>query len=205
MALVTIPPFGQAEVLLLAGEAICVASRGRAVIASKSPASSEKVLESANPDPIFAVNNSENVSAVFASGGRVLVENTGPFVAYIEKGTAPLSKDWRNDTERRGAPLTLNASGTITSAMILSGALTSNAAASIVGTLEAGAVADAASSWDIGEGMTWGVSATGAGGFAVTASAGHTVSGSGVVATATSAMFRTVKTAAATFVTTRIG
>lgn len=205
MAFVTVPPFGQSEVTLAAGELICVASRGKAVIASKAPASSEKVLESANPDVGVQINNSEYVSSAFASGAKVLVENTGPFVVYVEKGTAPLSKDFRNDTERRGAAVALNATGTITTAMILSGSITSTTAAAVTATLETGAVADAATSWDIGEGMTWGVVATGANAFTVTASSGHTLTGSGTVATTTSAMFRTVKTAAATFVTTRVG
>jgi hypothetical protein len=39
----------------------------------------------------------------------------------------------------------------------------------------------------------------------VTAAAGHTIEGSGVVATATSALFRTRKTAVNTFVTSRLG
>jgi ABC-type taurine transport system substrate-binding protein len=76
----------------------------------------------------------------------------------------------------------------------------------VTATLPTGAVMDASGDWAVGEGITWGALASGANSFVVTAAAsGHTVVGSGTVATTTSASFRTVKTAADTFVTTRIG
>jgi len=51
----------------------------------------------------------------------------------------------------------------------------------------------------------WSVIKVGANAFTVTAAAGHTLVGGAVVATARSGMFRTVKTAANTFITYRIG
>lgn len=201
-----IPPLGSLEVTLDAADKICVATRGRAVYASKAPASSDKVLDSANPVFDVDVNGEEFVSGAFATGGVVLVQNMGPYPAYIEVGTAPLSKDFRRETGLLGSLPTLNVTGDLTTAMIQSGGVTSTTAAGVVATLPTGAVMDAAGEWAIGEGITWGALASGANAFTVTAAAsGHTVVGAGAVATTTSAMFRTVKTAADTFVTTRIG
>jgi hypothetical protein len=200
-----IAPGGSLEVTLSAGQAVCVATRGKAVLASKAPASEGKVLESANPEPGILVDNEEYVSSAYAAGGVVLVQNMGPFLCYVEQGTAPLSKDFRRETEIRGGSIALNSTGTITTAMLLSGSITSTDQ-TVTATLETGAVMDAGSSWEIGEGVNWGVIKTGANTFTVTAAAsGHTLVGSGAVATTTAAMFRTVKTAADTFVTTRIG
>jgi hypothetical protein len=59
----------------------------------------------------------------------------------------------------------------------------------------------------VGQSFTWGVVNTGgANAFTVTAAAsGHTVTGSGVVAHSTSATFRTIKVAADSFETYRLG
>lgn len=200
-----IPPLGSLEVTLAASDKVCVATRGKATFAEKA-AGSDKVLDSANPTYDVVIDGAEFVSDAFTTGGSVLVQNMGPFNAYVEVGTAPLSKDFRRETGILGSLPTLNATGTITTAMILAGGVTSTTAAAVTATLETGAVMDAATDWEIGEGVTWGALASGANAFTVTAAAsGHTVVGAGAVATTTSAMFRTVKTAADTFVTTRIG
>jgi hypothetical protein len=57
----------------------------------------------------------------------------------------------------------------------------------------------------VDESFEWAAIKVGANAFTVTAAAGHTLEGSGVVATATSALFRTRKTAVNTFVTSRLG
>jgi hypothetical protein len=89
--------------------------------------------------------------------------------------------------------------------MILSGILTSTTAAAVAGTLPTGAVLDAASEFAIGDSFDWSVIATGANAFTVTAAAsGHTIVGVGAVATVTSAIWRTRKTAADTFVSYRL-
>ena len=75
----------------------------------------------------------------------------------------------------------------------------------IAGTLPTGAVLDAASEFAVGDSFDWSVIATGANAFTVTAAAtGHTVVGTGAVATVTSAIWRTRKTAADTFVSYRL-
>lgn len=199
-----IAPNGSLEVTVPAGEKVAIATRGRANYALKT-ADSSAVLDSANPVPAFVVENEEAVTDAVTDGGSVLVQNSGPFGCFVEVGTAPLSKDFRRETGRLGSPGTLNATGTITTAMILAGAVTSTTAEAVTATLETGAVMDASSEWEIGEGFNWGALATGANAFTVTASTGHTLTGSGTVATTTAAQFRTVKTAADTFVTTRVG
>lgn len=89
--------------------------------------------------------------------------------------------------------------------MLLAGLVSSTTAAGVTATLETGAVMDASTSWDIGESVEWSVVNTGGNNFVVTAAAsGHTVVGVGTVAGGASGRFRTEKTAAATFVTTRI-
>jgi hypothetical protein len=203
-----IPPLGSLEVTLAASDKICVATRGRAVYAEKV-AGSDKVLDSANPTYNVDVNGEEYVSSAFTTGGSVLVQNMGPFNAYVEVGTAPLSKDFRRETGIQGSPVALNATGTITTAMLLGGTITSSTAALVTATLETGAVMDASTDWEVGEGFNWGVTNTGPNSFVVTAAAsGHTIivpaTTGGTVATQTVALFRTVKTAADTFVTYRI-
>lgn len=57
----------------------------------------------------------------------------------------------------------------------------------------------------VGDSIDWAVINTGPNTFTVTADTDHTLVGAGAVATATSGLFRTRKTAANTFVTYRIG
>ena len=198
-----IAPGGSLTVTVPAGEKVAIATRGIASYSLKT-SDTDKVLDSANPVPSFAVDNEEAVTDAVTLGGEVLVHNQGPFDCFVEVGTAPLSKDFRRETGRKGSSIALDVSGDITFAMMASEIITS-AAATVTADLATGAVLDASSEWEIGEGLTWGVNKTGANTLTVTASTGHTIVGSGAVATTTSAMFRTVKTAAATFVTTRVG
>lgn len=199
-----IPPFGSREFTIDAADKICIATRGKAGLASKATGS-DKVLDSANPVYDVFIDDEEYVSSAFSSGGAVLVQNMGPFNAYVELGTAPLSKDFRREAGVLGSTQALNANGNLTFAMMAAGAVSSTTAANVQADLATGAVLDGSSTWAIGEGLSWGVINTGGNTFTVTASTGHTLTGSGAVATTAAAQFRTVKTAADTFVTTRIG
>lgn len=107
-------------------------------------------------------------------------------------------------SQYQATPVALNATGAITAAAIFGGILTSTTAAAVAGTLPTGTVMDAASNLAVGDSFDWSVIATGANAFTVTAAAGHTIVGTAVVATVTSGLFRTVKTAANTFVTYRL-
>lgn len=102
-------------------------------------------------------------------------------------------------------PVAVNVTGAVSAAAIQGGLVTSTTAAAVAGTVPTGAVMEAAVQWAIGDSVDWSVIATGANAFTVTAAAsGHTLVGSGVVATVTSGLFRTRKTAFETFVTYRL-
>lgn len=122
---------------------------------------------------------------------------------YYSVGTAPAITELQA-AQVQAAPVALNATGALTSAAILGGLVTSTTAAAVAGTLPTGAVLDAASTLAIGDSFDWSVIATGANAFTVTAAANHTIVGTAAVATVTSGLFRTVKTAAGTFVTYRL-
>lgn len=102
-------------------------------------------------------------------------------------------------------PVAVNVTGAVSAAAIQGGLVISTTAAAVAGTVPTGAVMEAAVQWAIGDSVDWSVIATGANAFTVTAAAsGHTLVGSGVVATVTSGLFRTRKTAFETFVTYRL-
>lgn len=127
-----------------------------------------------------------------AAGGSSLFWETGTTPAIIER------------TNFQAAPGTLNATGTLTAALILTGIVTSTTAAGVTATLDTGTAMDAAIAMDIGDSFDWAAISTGGNTFTVTASSAHTLVGSGAVATVTSGRFRTRKTAAATYVTYRL-
>jgi hypothetical protein len=146
----------------------------------------------------------EYLSAAFTVATDVILEADSVEVFYAA-GTAPVVTE-RRGLRGQGAPGALNATGTLTAALIGAGIVTSTSAAPVVATLDTGAVMDAAVQMEIGESFDWSVINTGPSAFTVTAAAsGHTVVGVGAVATVTSGLFRTRKTAADTFVTYRIG
>lgn len=107
-------------------------------------------------------------------------------------------------TQFQADPVAVNVTGAISAAAIFGGLVTSTTAAAVAGTLPTGAVMDAASNLAIGDSFDWSVIATGANAFTVTAAASHTIVGTAVVATVTSGLFRTRKTAAGTFITYRL-
>lgn len=107
----------------------------------------------------------------------------------------------------QGAPGTLDATGTLTAALIQSGIVTSSTAAAVVATLDTGTAMDTAMGafMNIGDSFDWvAINTGGANAFTVTASATHTIVGAGAVALGTSGRFRTRKTAANTYVTYRV-
>lgn len=202
-----VPPFGSLEVTIPAGEKIALACRGRLAAAEKTNLVNYPDIVAGN-DPDLAVDNSEVVSSAYSSGAVLLLDNQSPYPAYAEVGAAPRAKDWlRSPNGPSDAPTALNSTGTLTSAMILGGIVTSTTGAAVTATLDTGAVMDAASEWEIGEAFRWQVINTGgANAFTVTAAAsGHTVVGAGAVAASSSGDFLTRKTAADTFITYRIG
>lgn len=141
-------------------------------------------------------------SSAFSAAGTVVVMAGGSAVS-VSTGTAAVPGVVRQ-LPVQGTPGTLNATGTLTAALILGQVVTSTTAAAVVATLDTGTVMDAAISMSAGDSFDWSVVNTGANAFTVTASTGHTVTGAGAVSGGTSGRFRTYKSASATFVTIRL-
>ena len=190
---------GTATVTVPAGEKIAVQAY--------SPASVFQEVGYPNfpesQDLLTVVDNTTYVSSAFTNATSVTIQ-AGASGATYAVGTDPVISD-DGKFQLQGTPGVLNATGALTSAMILSGIVTSTTAAAVAGTLPTGAVLDAASEFAIGDSFDWSVIATGANAFTVTAAAtGHTIVGTAAVATVTSGAWRTRKTAAETFVSYRL-
>ena len=200
MAQTTIYPFGTATVTITAGQNIAVSTAGTANIYQQAgypnlPA--KKTL-------LATVSNGIYTSSTFAAGATLIIECAAAHT-YYETGTSAFVSS-KQAFQNQGAPVALDATGTLTAAAILGGIVTSSTAAAVTATLDTGTVVDAATNLAIGDSFDWSVINTGgANAITVTASAGHTIVGAGAVLAAISGVFRTRKTAAATFVTYRIG
>jgi len=146
--------------------------------------------------------DTEYRSAAFATGAVLRIDADAADVFYASGVTAVITENLGRRAQP--APGVLDATNTLTVAMVTAGIVTS-AANAVIATLDTGTVFDAALDMVVDESFEWAAIKVGANSFTVTASAGHTLEGSGVVATATSALFRTRKTAVNTFVTSRLG
>jgi hypothetical protein len=149
--------------------------------------------------------DTDYTSAAFTTAKEVKLEAKYGEVLYAV-GTDPVISE-RKGLRLQEAPGVLNSTGTLTAAMIGSGIVTSTTAAAVTATVPTGAVMDGALDMDIGESIDWSVIVTGStNALTVTAAAtGHTIVGAGAVVKSSSGLFRTRKTAAATFITYRIG
>lgn len=142
-------------------------------------------------------------SSVFTNGATVQVLAGAAAVSYNVGVSAVVGVATSFPTQ--GAPGALNATGALTTALLLTRLVTSSTAAAVAGTLDTGTVTDAAVTMAVGDSFGWSIINTGANTFTVTAATGHTIVGTATVLTGISAPFRTRKTAANTFVTYRIG
>lgn len=141
-----------------------------------------------------------NVSAAFTNATQVTISagihrvmyNVGVGAVVIERGN------------NQPSPGALNATGTLTAALILGGIVTSTSAAAVTATLDTGTVMDAALTMAVDDSFDWALINTGPNTVTVTAATGHTIVGTATVVTVASARFRTRKTAANTFVTYRL-
>ena len=196
-------PFGSVEVDVAASDIVSIFSKSPVKIYQLNAG-----LPNMAPTKVLFDTTTEDTdyqSAAFAAAATLLIE-AGPSEAVVAIGTSAVPLE-RRGLRGQGTPGVLNATGTLTAAMIASGIVTSTTAAAVTATLDTGTICDAALQMEIGESFDWSVINTGgANAFTVTASAGHTVVGAGVVvAASTSALFRTRKTAANTFITYCIG
>jgi hypothetical protein len=147
-----------------------------------------------------------NVTAAFSAAGTAVIKAGATPVLYTTGASAAIPQN--ELVNYQATPGTLNATGALTTALLLTGIVTSSTAAAVTATLDTGAVTEAALDMQVNDSFDWRVINTGgANAFVVTAAAtGHTVVGTGVtVAAGVSATFRTRKTAFETFVTYCIG
>lgn len=194
------PQGGGSEITLTAGESIAVYTKGTAQVYSK--VGYPNVPDSL--DLAGTVTAGQTVFGPYASGATIVIDAGADDVLY-QIGLAPVITEFKA-LRLQGTPGVLNATGTLTAAMVLAGIVTSTTAAAVTATLDTGTIMDTAGNFAIGDSFDWSVINTGgANAFTVTASSGHTIVGAGAVAASTSAVFRTRKTAADTFVTYRIG
>lgn len=149
---------------------------------------------------VFA-GSGANTTSAFSAATEVTIA-AGIYPLRYETGTGPVIYDRMN---YQSAPGTLNATGTLTGALILGGIVTSTTAAAVTATLDTGAVMEAVIDMDVDDSFDWvAINTGGSNAFTVTASTGHTIVGAGAVAANTSGRFRTRKTATDTFVTYRV-
>ena len=148
--------------------------------------------------------DTEYRSAAFATGAVLRIDAGPADVLYASGVTAVITENLGRRAQP--APGVLNATGTLTALLVATGIVTSTTALAVTATLDTGTVMDAALDMIVDEAFDWAaINTGGANAFTVTAAAGHTLEGSGVVALTSSAVFRTRKTAANTFVTSRLG
>jgi hypothetical protein len=200
MASTIIYPYGSAQgVVIPAGESIVVNTTDQAQVFQVGnfpnvPPARGLLGTVVNTTTTFGPFTTAAVVDVIGGAGNTLY-SIGVSPAIIETKASQIQND----------PVAVNVTGAVSAAAIQGGLVTSTTAAAVAGTVPTGAVMEAAVQWAIGDSVDWSVIATGANAFTVTAAAsGHTLVGSGVVATVTSGLFRTRKTAFETFVTYRL-
>ena len=146
-------------------------------------------------------NSGANTTSAFSAATTIIIQ-AGDAPVQWETGTGPVIYDRFN---YQPAPGALNATGTLTAALILGGIVTSTTAAAVTATLDTGAVMDVAIDMDVDDVFYWSaINTGGANAFTVTASTGHTIVGAGAVAASSSGRFATRKSAADTYITYRL-
>jgi hypothetical protein len=144
-------------------------------------------------------------SSAFSNATQVTIA-AGDSVLFYASGGAPSIPESLGLESTQAAPGTLNATGTLTAALMLGGIVTSSTAAAVTATVDTGTAMDTAlDSAAVNDAFFWSaINTGGTNAFTVTAATGHTLVGSGAVANSTSGRFLTRRTAAATWVTYRL-
>jgi hypothetical protein len=192
--------FGSATFVVPAGESVAVFAKNVASVYQTG-------LYPNQPDSLSLVGtvlaNSQSTFGPYTTATTLRIDGGAGCTLYAV-GVSPAIVETKA-FQVQGDPVAVNVTGAVSAAAIQGGLVTSTTAAAVAGTVPTGAVMEAAVQWAIGDSVDWSVIATGANAFTVTAAAsGHTLVGSGVVATVTSGLFRTRKTAFETFITYRL-
>lgn len=199
MASIVLAPYTSATFTVPASSGIAVFSPTTYVVQTQATFANYPT-----PVPQVVFNSSGYYTPSVYTVPTIVTIQAGGSPLYYNTGTAPVVIE--NQGNFTTVPVaTLNATGTLTLALLSAGVVTSTTAAAVTATLETGAIMDAKAQFVVGDTIVWSAINTGAtNAFTVTASAGHTVVGSGTVALSTSARFQTTKTAANTWVTYRL-
>ena len=146
-----------------------------------------------------------NTTSAFSAATTVTIQ-AGDAPLFYQTGTGPVIPEVANrQTIVSATPGALNATGTLTAALILGGIVTSSTASAVTATLDTGTVMDGAIDLAVGDAFQWSaINTGGTNAFTVTASTAHTLVGAGAVAANSSGLFITRKSAAATYITYRV-
>lgn len=192
-----------------AGVTITVAASDCLAVWSRAAYEVNKIVGYPNVPPtktaVFTSPTGANTSSAFSAATQVEIK-AGADGLFYETGTTPAIPERASLMSYQAAPGTLNATGTLTAALILGGIVTSTTAAAVTATLDTGAAMDIAIDLDVGDAFFWtAINTGGSNAFTVTAAAsGHTIVGAGAVAANTSGTFLTRRTAADTYITYRV-
>jgi len=204
-----IAPQGSLTLALTAGQSIAVYTDGQARVYQNSGYPNFPLTQTLLGTVIggqaganAGIPNGQTVFGPFASGASITIEGGFADTLY-EVGTSPVVQ-FIYTSAVSTTPVAVNVTGAVSAAAILGGLVTSTTAAAVAGTIPTGTAMDAASNFSINDAIDWSIVNTGGNTFTVTAAAGHTIVGVAAVVTVTSGRFRTVKTAANTFITYRI-
>lgn len=196
-----IAPFGAVTLTVPSGEAVAVYTQGTAAVIRNVGAPNYPSM----PSVLAIVKNGQTVTSTFANGASITIDAYGGVEVFYEVGVAPVVKQTRLLSPVQVTPGVLDVTGTLTAALVLTGIVTSTTAAAVTATLATGALFETSSDWEANDSIQWTAINTGAtNAFTVQGASGHTLVGSGTVAASSSATFRTVRTAASTFVTYRL-
>jgi len=191
------------------GVQITVAANDKLAVYSVAPFKVYQVTQASPNIPaaktLLASQSGAYLSGAFTAATTVIIQ-MGDRNGFYATGGSPAIPESLGLECTQAAPGTLNATGTLTAALILSGIVTSSTAAAVTATVDTGTAMDAAvDSAGVNDSVLFSVINTGgSNAITVTAATGHTLVGSGAVAASTSGRFLTRRTAAATWVTYRL-
>lgn len=196
MASTTIPAYSSATITVASGNKLATYGVGQYRVDNLNPTGYYLNQLSNSYNGTLA-----NTTTAYTASTQVLITAGSSPVLY-NQGVSAAVFDLPTYQPTPGA---LNATGTLTAALIFGQIVTSATAAAVVATLDTGTVMDAAGTFAINDSFDWAaINTGGANAFTVTASTGHTIVGAAAVALSTSGRFRTTKTAANTFITYRL-
>ncbi len=199
MASTIIYPYGSAQgVVVPAASSISINTKDQAQIFQVNTSVNQPPV----PSLLGTVNNTTATFGPFTNATTVnIIGGAGNTLYAI--GGAPTIIETRA-YQLQTSPTAVNTTAAITISGTLGGIITSTTAAAVTATLQSGTTMEGVTQLAVGDSYDWSVINTGPNTFTLAAATAHTIVGATAVATLTSAVFRTVKTALNTFITYRM-